>query len=126
MWNCVELFLCPIRRQSVHTFSNYIIYSKCCVSCGLEFIMQTRMDIHVTRCCFSVSLNEYKLLSFNANGYSFKSKKKHHTNFFCIGHPLLQQSRLDAMKYLTRILAGFFIFSPLFYCRVPSDSLIST
>ena len=32
----IELFLFPIFRQSVHTFSNYITYSKCWVSCGLE------------------------------------------------------------------------------------------
>ena len=33
---CIELFLCSIFMKSVHTFSNYLTYSKCCVNCGIE------------------------------------------------------------------------------------------
>ena len=30
------IILCTVLMQSVHTFSNYLTYSNCCVSCGLE------------------------------------------------------------------------------------------
>ena len=38
--SCVELFLFLICMQFVRSFSNYKTYSKCCVSCGFECMVE--------------------------------------------------------------------------------------
>ena len=38
MYHVLNYSYSKILTQSIHTFSNYLTYTKCCVSCNLEYI----------------------------------------------------------------------------------------